>query len=66
LAEPITPKIVASIYLELKNHNPEPIIKFMEAFVGLMKPKEASGKRDVELYLRTHEKLTYKMSMMVE
>jgi hypothetical protein len=58
----ITPKLVKDTCKHLENKDTEPLVRCLEALVGTLRNTEKCSNIDVELYLKTHEGLTFKMN----
>ena len=50
------------LYYLLENKGPEPLTKMLESLTGTLRNTEKANNIDVELYLRRHEGLIYKMN----
>jgi len=58
----ITPKLSKQLYKLLENKTPDKITILMESLVGLLRNVKDVSNNDVELYLRKHESLMYKLN----
>jgi hypothetical protein len=57
----ITPELVKKLYDLLENKNAKKIVEMIEALVGLLRNSENVTSYDVQIYLKKHEGLMYKM-----
>jgi hypothetical protein len=57
----ITPELVKKLYDLLENKNAKKIVEMVEALVGLLRNSENVTSYDVQIYLKKHEGLMYKM-----
>ena len=61
----ITPELVKKLYDLLENKNAKKIVEMVEALVGLLRNSENVTSYDVQIYLKKHEGLMYKMQNVV-
>ena len=53
-----------SLYKHLEAKDTQPLVRMMEALVGTLRNVEKASNVDVELYMKKHEGLIYKMNKL--